>query len=110
MQRYDEEGIAKITSRSIRPRARTMIEFEDVEVGDIIMVNYNSDEPKQRGYWYDLFVHDKVTVIQKLLSPSPSSSLLFVSSFHFFLTSSSVSSSFKLGTCFKDKHSWWASL
>lgn len=56
---YDEEGIAKISSRSIRPRARTMIDYEDVTVGDIVMVNYNCDEPKQRGYWYDMVVKDK---------------------------------------------------
>lgn len=58
--RYDEEGIAKISSRSIRPRARTMIDYEDVTVGDIVMVNYNCDEPKQRGYWYDMVVKNKV--------------------------------------------------
>ncbi|XP_030852333.1 E3 ubiquitin-protein ligase UHRF1 isoform X2 [Strongylocentrotus purpuratus] len=56
---YDEEGIAKISSRSIRPRARTMIDYEDVTVGDIVMVNYNCDEPKQRGYWYDMVVKNK---------------------------------------------------
>ncbi|XP_041476197.1 E3 ubiquitin-protein ligase UHRF1-like isoform X2 [Lytechinus variegatus] len=56
---YDEEGIAKISSRSIRPRARTMIEYDNVTIGDIVMVNYNCDEPKQRGYWYDMVVKNK---------------------------------------------------
>lgn len=37
-----------------------MIDYEDVTVGDIVMVNYNCDEPKQRGYWYDMVVKNKV--------------------------------------------------
>ncbi|XP_071486486.1 E3 ubiquitin-protein ligase UHRF1-like [Diadema antillarum] len=56
---YEEEGIAKISSRSIRPRARNMIDYDNVNKGDIVMVNYNCDEPKQRGYWYDMVVKDK---------------------------------------------------
>lgn len=35
----------------IRPRARTKLSIESLEKGQKVMVNYNIDDPKERGYW-----------------------------------------------------------
>ena len=37
-----------------------MIDYDDVRVNDVVMVNYNPDEPKERGFWYDVQVTAKV--------------------------------------------------
>lgn len=31
-----------------------------VKIGDTLMANYNCDEPKERGFWYDVQVTRKV--------------------------------------------------
>ncbi|XP_078657460.1 E3 ubiquitin-protein ligase UHRF1-like [Branchiostoma floridae x Branchiostoma belcheri] len=51
-----EDDVAQLRSVDIRPRARTVIPFEDVQQGMLVMANYNPDEPKERGYWYDVEV------------------------------------------------------
>jgi len=33
-----------------------VIKFADVKVGDVVLVNYNIESPKERGYWYDMVV------------------------------------------------------
>ncbi|GIY48206.1 RING-type E3 ubiquitin transferase [Caerostris darwini] len=40
----------------IRHRARKLMNYEDLKVGDKVMVNYNLEEPKERGLWYDCCV------------------------------------------------------
>uniref|UniRef100_A0A4W3KIC1 E3 ubiquitin-protein ligase UHRF n=1 Tax=Callorhinchus milii TaxID=7868 RepID=A0A4W3KIC1_CALMI len=50
---YPENGIVQLRSKDIRPRARTILQWEQLQVGQVVMVNYNPDEPKERGYWYD---------------------------------------------------------
>lgn len=32
------------------------VSIDDVKVGDRVLVNYNIEEPTQRGYWYDCLV------------------------------------------------------
>jgi len=49
----------EVRSRHIRPRARHKIHVSDISIGDRVMVNYNYDEPKSRGYWYDAVVTGK---------------------------------------------------
>ena len=34
--------------------------MSQVQIGDILMANYNCDEPKERGFWYDVQVTRKV--------------------------------------------------
>ncbi|CAH1244134.1 UHRF1 [Branchiostoma lanceolatum] len=51
-----EDEIVQLRSMDIRPRARTVIPFEDVQEGMLVMANYNPDDPKERGYWYDIEV------------------------------------------------------
>ena len=43
----------------IRPRARHKLSLSEVQIGDRVMVNYNYDEPKCRGYWYDAVITGK---------------------------------------------------
>ncbi|XP_053319571.1 E3 ubiquitin-protein ligase UHRF1 [Spea bombifrons] len=50
---YPENGIVQLSSRDVRARARTLIKWHELSVGQVVMVNYNPDEPKERGYWYD---------------------------------------------------------
>ncbi|XP_072032626.1 E3 ubiquitin-protein ligase UHRF1-like [Amphiura filiformis] len=56
---YDEQGIVKLRSQYLRPRARSYLKFENIKEGDIVMANYNSDEPTERGFWYDVKVLKK---------------------------------------------------
>lgn len=46
-------------STEIRPRARTLLKFQDVEIGQHIMANYNYEEPERRGFWYDCYITGK---------------------------------------------------
>ena len=38
----------------------TFKNFLKVEVDQVLMANYNCDEPKERGFWYDVKVTRKV--------------------------------------------------
>ncbi|XP_002740994.1 E3 ubiquitin-protein ligase UHRF1-like [Saccoglossus kowalevskii] len=53
------EGTNDVCSRHIRPRARTIIEWDDLKEGMTVMANYNPDVPQERGYWYDVIITNK---------------------------------------------------
>lgn len=42
-----------MTVRNLRPRARTLLKWNELCVGDVVMVNYNVDSPEERGFWFD---------------------------------------------------------
>ncbi|GIX95310.1 RING-type E3 ubiquitin transferase, partial [Caerostris darwini] len=46
----DCEEPVDLSLHQIRRRARKLIKFEDLKVGDKVMVNYNLEEPKERGF------------------------------------------------------------
>ena len=50
--RYHYELPSKLFLSSLRPRAYKKIKLENVEAGESLMVNYNIDDPEDRGYWY----------------------------------------------------------
>ncbi|XP_075683817.1 E3 ubiquitin-protein ligase UHRF1-like [Rhinoderma darwinii] len=50
---YPEEGVVQLTAKDVRPRARSKLSWDDLQAGLVVMINYNPDEPKERGYWYD---------------------------------------------------------
>uniref|UniRef100_A0A8C9T5H1 E3 ubiquitin-protein ligase UHRF n=1 Tax=Scleropages formosus TaxID=113540 RepID=A0A8C9T5H1_SCLFO len=50
---YPENGVVEMCSEDVRPRARTVLKWEQLEVGQVIMVNYNIEMPEERGFWYD---------------------------------------------------------
>ncbi|XP_075401343.1 E3 ubiquitin-protein ligase UHRF1 isoform X2 [Tenrec ecaudatus] len=52
-EEYPENGVVQMTSRDVRSRARTVLPWEELEVGQVVMLNYNPDNPKERGFWYD---------------------------------------------------------
>ncbi|MEE6459154.1 hypothetical protein FKM82_000556 [Ascaphus truei] len=50
---YPENGVVEIDSANLRPRARTTLKYNDLQVGDAIMVNHNIETPEERGFWFD---------------------------------------------------------
>ncbi|XP_017576228.1 E3 ubiquitin-protein ligase UHRF1 isoform X1 [Pygocentrus nattereri] len=56
---YPENGVVQLSAKDVRPRARTVYQWHQLEQGMIVMVNYNPDEPKERGYWYDAQIQRK---------------------------------------------------
>uniref|UniRef100_A0A8C7EZE7 E3 ubiquitin-protein ligase UHRF n=1 Tax=Oncorhynchus kisutch TaxID=8019 RepID=A0A8C7EZE7_ONCKI len=56
---YPENGVVLLHSKDVRPRARTVYQWHQLEVGMVVMVNFNPDEPKERGYWYDAQIQRK---------------------------------------------------
>ncbi|KAG8540643.1 hypothetical protein GDO81_020879 [Engystomops pustulosus] len=50
---YPEEGVVQLTGKDVRPRARTMLPWDEIQAGLVVMLNYNPDDPKERGFWYD---------------------------------------------------------
>ncbi|XP_037361032.1 E3 ubiquitin-protein ligase UHRF1 isoform X1 [Talpa occidentalis] len=50
---YPENGVVQMSSRDVRARARHVLKWQDLEVGQVVMLNYNPDNPKERGFWYD---------------------------------------------------------
>ncbi|NXL98256.1 UHRF1 ligase, partial [Tyrannus savana] len=56
---YPENGVVQMSSSNVRARARTILKWHQLEVGQVVMVNYNPDEPKERGFWYDAVILQK---------------------------------------------------
>ncbi|XP_028567787.2 E3 ubiquitin-protein ligase UHRF2 isoform X1 [Podarcis muralis] len=50
---YPESGIVEMSVRNLRPRARTILKWNELCVGDLVMVNYNVESPEERGFWFD---------------------------------------------------------
>ncbi|KAK2491768.1 hypothetical protein MC885_011406, partial [Smutsia gigantea] len=50
---YPENGVVQMSSRDVRARAQTILKWQELEVGQVVMVNYNPDNPTERGFWYD---------------------------------------------------------
>lgn len=51
--RYPENGIVEMDTSNLRPRARTILKWSELKVGDVVMVNYNVETPEERGFWFD---------------------------------------------------------
>jgi len=47
-----------VSEEFIRPRARRVITSDELCVGQKVMINYNVDEPKNVGLWYDFTVSE----------------------------------------------------
>ncbi|XP_060088856.1 E3 ubiquitin-protein ligase UHRF1 [Heteronotia binoei] len=56
---YPENGVIQLSSKDVRARARTILKWEELEIGDYVMLNYNPDDPKERGFWYDAKILQK---------------------------------------------------
>lgn len=63
---FDDKAFPfNVSETCIRPRARHLIPFDKLSVDQKVMINYNVDEPKQVGLWYD-FTISKIEKKRKL--------------------------------------------
>lgn len=63
---FDDKAFPfNVPETCIRPRVRNLIPFDELSVGQKVMINYNVDEPKQVGLWYD-FTISKIEKKRKL--------------------------------------------
>uniref|UniRef100_A0A8C9Z8F1 E3 ubiquitin-protein ligase UHRF n=1 Tax=Sander lucioperca TaxID=283035 RepID=A0A8C9Z8F1_SANLU len=51
--RYPENGVVEMRPVDVRPRARTLLRWDQLQVGMHVMVNYNMETPDERGFWFD---------------------------------------------------------
>ena len=80
-----EEDVVELTSKDLRPRARRLVPLPSIKEGQMIMANYNYDEPEARGYWYDCLVTKKRdTRTMKELYATVYLGLVIVNNFPFF--------------------------
>eukprot|EP00090_Calanus_glacialis_P008127 TRINITY_DN16464_c0_g1_i4.p1 TRINITY_DN16464_c0_g1~~TRINITY_DN16464_c0_g1_i4.p1 ORF type:complete len:757 (-),score=288.61 TRINITY_DN16464_c0_g1_i4:194-2464(-) len=49
----DDMEPLKLKVELMRPRAQTFLKFVDLDLKQEIFVNYNIENPKERGFWYD---------------------------------------------------------
>ncbi|KAL1439622.1 hypothetical protein MTO96_031882 [Rhipicephalus appendiculatus] len=54
-----EDEVAPLNLNCVRPRAKKVIPFADVSIGDRLMINFNVEEPSKLGFWYDCLVTSK---------------------------------------------------
>lgn len=52
----DQVPSLNVPETSIRPRARYLIPFHNLSIGQKVMINYNVDDPKEIGLWYDFTI------------------------------------------------------
>ncbi|XP_041041881.1 E3 ubiquitin-protein ligase UHRF1-like isoform X1 [Carcharodon carcharias] len=50
---YPENGIVGMCAENVRPRARTVLKWDQLQIGQAVMVNYNLEIPEERGFWFD---------------------------------------------------------
>ncbi|KAM6902729.1 E3 ubiquitin-protein ligase UHRF2 [Xenentodon cancila] len=50
---YPENGVVEMRPIDVRPRARTLLRWDQLQVGMHVMVNYNLETPDERGFWFD---------------------------------------------------------
>ncbi|XP_048449163.1 E3 ubiquitin-protein ligase UHRF2-like, partial [Rhincodon typus] len=50
---YPENGIVGMCAENVRPRARTVLKWDQLRIGQAVMVNYNLEIPEERGFWFD---------------------------------------------------------
>lgn len=44
--------------QQIRPIASELLPSNELKCGDKVLTNYNSEYPKERGYWYDVLIKE----------------------------------------------------
>nr|XP_046230944.1 E3 ubiquitin-protein ligase UHRF2-like isoform X2 [Scatophagus argus] len=50
---YPENGVVEMRPVDVRPRARTLLRWDQLQVGMRVLVNYNMETPDERGFWFD---------------------------------------------------------
>ncbi|XP_060827940.1 E3 ubiquitin-protein ligase UHRF1-like [Bombus pascuorum] len=67
---FDDKAPAfNVPESSVRPRARRLLKFNSLEIGQKVMINHNVDDPKVTGLWYDFTILkiDKKKRVQELI-------------------------------------------
>uniref|UniRef100_A0A8C8GDV9 E3 ubiquitin-protein ligase UHRF n=1 Tax=Oncorhynchus tshawytscha TaxID=74940 RepID=A0A8C8GDV9_ONCTS len=59
---YPENGVVEMCGGNVRPRARTLLRWDQLSVGLVVMVNYNIEIPEERGFWFDA----EITVLNEI--------------------------------------------
>jgi len=54
----DDEPPIEVQLQHIRPHAREIFPIHEIKSGDQVLMNYNVEYPKERGYWYDVIIKD----------------------------------------------------
>lgn len=66
---FDDKAFPfNVPETCIRPRTRHLVPFDELSIGQKVMINYNVDEPKEIGLWYDFTISkiDKKRKLQEL--------------------------------------------
>ncbi|KAM4635072.1 E3 ubiquitin-protein ligase UHRF2 [Polymixia lowei] len=50
---YPENGVVEMRPVDVRPRARTLLRWDQLTEGLPVMINYNLETPEERGFWFD---------------------------------------------------------
>lgn len=50
---YPENGVVEMRPVDVRPRARTLLRWDQLQVGMHVLINYNMETPDERGFWFD---------------------------------------------------------
>uniref|UniRef100_A0A667YH85 E3 ubiquitin-protein ligase UHRF n=1 Tax=Myripristis murdjan TaxID=586833 RepID=A0A667YH85_9TELE len=53
---YPENGVVEMRPTDVRPRARTLLRWDQLKVGLPVMINYNLETPEERGFWFDAVI------------------------------------------------------
>lgn len=56
--RCPNEPPIEVQLQEIRPHSSEILPLTEVKVGDIVLMNYNVEHTKERGYWYDVLVKE----------------------------------------------------
>lgn len=59
----NEEPVT-VARADIRPRSSEIIPLQELKPGDTVLMNYNTEYPNQRGYWFDVQI-EKVKITRK---------------------------------------------
>ncbi|XP_050541918.1 E3 ubiquitin-protein ligase UHRF1-like [Daktulosphaira vitifoliae] len=56
-----EELPTEVQLQEVRPYAYKYLPFSELKPGDRVLMNYNVEYPKERGYWYDVLIKEVKT-------------------------------------------------
>lgn len=57
MNNFREDDILNYKLSQIRPRARIELKLKDIKMNDKVMLNYNPEEPNEKGLWYVFYYY-----------------------------------------------------
>ena len=57
MTNFREDEILNYKLSQIRPRARTELKLKDINLNDKVMLNYNPEEPNEKGLWFVIITY-----------------------------------------------------